>query len=127
MGNISRNEILMGRDSEYPLSEDLERNLAVLLGRLNQFRDAYGIPMLVSSGYRPGRYNQAAGGATHSAHLTCEACDFHDYDGALRDWILSSPSILDTCDLYLEDPQHTPGWCHLQSRPIPSGNRVFTP
>lgn len=124
---ISRDEVLMGRDTEYPLTPDLESNLSKLLASLNQFRDIYGIPMVVSSGYRPGRFNQAAGGARNSAHLTCEACDFHDPDGFLKKYILNNVTLLEQCGLYMESPASTPTWCHLQVRIIPSGNRIFIP
>lgn len=124
---VSRTEVLMGRDQEYPLTTELEVNLADLLRRLNQFREAYGLPMVVSSGYRPGRYNTAAGGAPHSAHLTCQACDFSDPQGAIKHWVTTSPGILESCGLWMEDPGHTIGWIHLQSRPVSSGNHVFLP
>ena len=124
---INRDEVLMGRDTQYPLSPELENNLAHLLDCLNKFRLLYSVPMIVSSGYRPGSYNKAAGGAPNSAHMTCEACDFHDPDGKLCNWVLNNQPVLIDCGLYLESPSHTPGWCHLQTRVIPSGNRVFIP
>lgn len=124
---ISRDEVLMGRDAQYPLTSQLEANLTGLLAALNQFRAAYGIPMIVSSGYRPGPYNSAAGGATNSPHLVCMACDFHDPDGTLDQYCLNNLELLEKCGLWLESPGHTPGWCHLQTRVIPSGNRVFIP
>lgn len=124
---ISREEVLMGRDREYPLSEELEVNLTSLLIALNKCRMLYGKPLTVSSGYRPGKYNVAAKGAANSAHLTCEACDFVDNDGQLKQYILNNLSILDSCELYMESPDRTPTWCHLQIRRILSGNRVFKP
>lgn len=124
---VTRAEILMGREGEYPLTPILQRNLSNLLSQLNVLRRRYGKPMIVSSGYRPGKYNVQAGGAPRSAHLTCEACDFHDPRRELRDYILANPEILDLCELYMEDPRRTPTWVHLQTRPTPSGNRVFIP
>jgi len=124
---ISRDEVLMGRDAEYPLSPELEANLSKLLLSLNKFRQQYGKPMVVSSGYRPGKYNTQAGGAKSSAHLTCEACDFRDEDHSLKDYVVHNPSILVDCGLYMEWPSNTPNWCHLQVRTIPSGNRIFRP
>jgi hypothetical protein len=120
---ISRNEVLMGRDQEYALTPDLEKNLGKLLVALNLFRTAYKKPMVVSSGYRPGRYNEKAGGATKSAHLSCEACDFKDADGAIKQFVLDKPKILVDCGLYMEHPADTPTWCHLQIRP--TINRIF--
>lgn len=120
---ISRDEILMGRDGEYPLDEELESNLQKLLEAVNKLRALYGKPMYVSSGYRPGRYNKAAGGAPHSAHRLCMAVDFHDVDGDITNFC--TDEILEQCGLYREDRGHTPTWCHVQIRP--THNRVFIP
>lgn len=127
MGHISRDEVLMGRDTEFPLTPELETNLIKLLEALNKIRDAYGKPLSVSSGYRPGHYNSDAGGAANSPHKSCEACDFHDPDRALTNWILFNKQILPQCGLYMESPDRTVGWVHLQVRVIPSGNRIFIP
>src|ERR1700676_1615737 len=124
---ITREEILMGRDVEYPLTPELETNLAMLLNKLIQFRDLYGIPMLVSSGYRPGHYNTDAGGAKGSAHAVCEACDFHDQDGALDFFCANRLDVLEQCCLYLEMPSKTIGWTHLTIRAPKSGSRIFLP
>lgn len=120
---ISRDEVLMGRDKEFPLTDLLEQNLAVLLERVNKLRSLYGKPMYVSSGYRPGHYNSDAGGAKNSPHKSCEAVDFHDADGELKNWI--TPDILKQCELWMEDPGHTPTWMHVQIRP--TINRIFIP
>jgi hypothetical protein len=124
---IDRSEILMGRDVEYPLTPTLETNLKTLLTALNGFRSVYGIPMVVSSGYRPGKYNTAAHGAKNSSHLTCQACDFRDPDGSLDQYCLDNLPLLEKLGLWLESPDSTPGWCHLQVRPISTGHRVFVP
>lgn len=120
---ITRKEILMGRDSEYPLTPELEENLAKLLESVNKLRNLYGKPMIVSSGYRPGKYNKAAGGAKKSSHLTCEAVDFRDIDKKLKDFC--TEKILKECNLYMEHPDHTESWCHVQIRP--TKNRIFRP
>jgi hypothetical protein len=122
---ISRREVLMDRDKDFPLTEEQEQNLERLLEALNKLRKAYGKPMVVSSGYRPPGINKAVGGAKRSAHMSCEACDFRDVDGALDQWCLDNLDVLAECGLYLESPQHTPGWSHLQIRK--TKNRVFIP
>lgn len=113
---VTRKEILMGRDTEFPLTSDMETNLYKLLVAVNKVREAYGKPMIVSSGYRPGRYNTAAGGAKASAHLSCEACDFQDTDGKIDEWCLANQSLLAEFGLRLENPGQTIGWCHLDTR-----------
>lgn len=120
---ISRKEILMGREVEYPLSDELEANLEKLLIAVNKLRDAYGKSMIVSSGYRPGKYNTAAGGAKNSTHLICEAVDFADRDGEIKDFC--TVEILEKCGLYMEDSLSTPMWAHVQIRP--TKNRIFKP
>jgi len=120
---ISRDEVLMGRDKEFPLTDELEANLTLLLVAVNKLRDIYGKPMYVSSGYRPGHYNTDAGGAANSPHKLCMAVDFHDTDGALKSWI--TVDVLVECGLYQEDPKRTPTWLHVQVRP--TINRVFIP
>lgn len=124
---ISANEVLMGRDKEFPLDTGLNTNLTMLLEALNKFRTVYNKPMFVSSGYRPGAYNKAAGGAPNSAHALCLACDFHDLDGQLDAWCESNLDVLAKCGLYLENPPQTPGWCHLTVRAPASGHRIFIP
>lgn len=132
MGNISREEILQGRDTEFPLAPELETNLANLLIALNKFRDIWGSPMIVTSGYRPGYYNTQAGGAPHSAHIVCMAGDFADGSGVLDAWIDANLHVLVDCGLWREAPQSTPGWVHLDIHDrgdiggIP-GNRTFLP
>lgn len=123
---ITREEILMGRDTEYPLSPELETNLMRLLVALNKFRQIYGKPMHVTSGYRPGIYNKKAGGSIRSAHLTLEACDFADADGSLANFCVQNLKLLVECGLWLESPLRTKGWVHLQIRSIP-GVRIFEP
>lgn len=122
---ITRDEILMGRDKEYPLTSQLEKNLDALLIATNKLRALYGKAMTVSSGYRPGKYNTAAGGAKSSSHLSCEAVDFSDPKGLIKSFILSNPQILEDCGLYMEHQDNTPTWCHVQIRP--TKNRIFKP
>jgi uncharacterized protein YcbK (DUF882 family) len=122
---ITRKEILMGRDTAYPLSPQLEDNLNKLLRAVNLVRAAYGKPMTVSSGYRPGTYNVKAGGAQLSAHLFCMACDFSDADGQLAAWCLAHLSLLEQAGLWMENPERTKGWVHLDIRP--RKKRVFDP
>lgn len=124
---ITTTEYLMGRDKQFPLSPDQERNMLSLLGKLNEIRDLYGKPMSVSSGYRPGAYNKAAGGAAKSCHLTCEAIDIADISREFTAWCLKNQDILARLGLYMEDPSYATTWVHLQTRAPRSGKRVFLP
>ena len=125
---ISREEVLMGREKAYPLNAEQEANLQQLLKALNLFRQMYGKPMYVTSGYRPAAINaNVPGAAKKSAHMSCQACDFKDTDGSLDKYCMDNLYILEQCGLYLEHPSATQGWCHLQIRRPGSGNRVFKP
>jgi len=115
----------MGREKEYPLTPELEANLSRLLIAVNKLAEKYGRDMAVSSGYRPGHYNVKAGGSRRSAHLTCEAVDFLDSGRQLTEWILANPAVLQECGLWMEHPDHTPTWVHLDTRP--RNNRIFHP
>jgi hypothetical protein len=124
-GKVTHSEILMGRDKDAPLSPEQKANLDRLVVAVNIIRQAYGKPMRVSSGYRPAVYNLKAGGARRSAHLTCEAVDFVDVGGALAKWCVKNVQLLEKAGLYLENPEFTPTWVHLQTRP--TKNRIFIP
>jgi hypothetical protein len=129
---VTRDEVLKGRERDYPLTPELEANLTKLLEAVNKLRIAYGQALVVTSGYRPGHFNKSAKGASRSAHMTCEAVDFRDSDGALGKWCLNNLQLLEQLGLYMESPLYThepPGkrWIHVQIRAPKSGNRVFIP
>lgn len=120
---ITRDDILMGRDRDYPTNSIIEDNLHKLLICLNMFQMECGLPMKVTSGYRPGHYNTKAVGSKNSAHLVCEAADFDDRDHALKDYVEKDPGILERCGLYMESPKRTSTWIHLSTRP--ASKRIF--
>jgi hypothetical protein len=124
---IAPYEILKGRDIAHPLTEEYKKNLDRLLISVNRLRALWGKPLVVSSGYRPAAINAAVGGAKASHHMTCAAADFVDTEGLLARWLISRLDVLEACALWMEDPQHTPGWTHCQIYPPKSGNRIFKP
>lgn len=122
---VTIDEVLMGREKEYPLDEQKWRNLCALLVSINKLRDIWRRPMIVTSGYRPGHYNTDAGGSETSAHLSCEAIDISDKSGALKNFLSDNKEILADLGLYMEHGDSTPTWCHLQTRK--TRNRIFRP
>ena len=124
---ISVQEALMKRHEEFPLNMELLMNLAELMAAINYIRGRYGKPLMVSSGYRPGYYNTQAGGAKKSPHISCEAIDVLDSSGEFAKWCLENTHELAKAGLYMEDPEYTIGWVHLQTRKPRSGKRVFKP
>jgi hypothetical protein len=117
---ITRDEILMGRDKDHPLTPELESNLSDLLIKINKIRSAYGKPLIVSSGYRPGSFNTAAGGAKRSLHMICKAIDFKDPKGEIDAWCDANQDLLESLGMWQEHPDATKNWCHLDigDRPI---------
>lgn len=124
---ITKAEILMGRIAEKDLPADLAANLDKLHKAINKLRAAYGKPMIVSSGYRSPEQNAAAKGAKKSNHMACLAADFHDADGKLDEWCMANLPILEECGIFLEHPEATKNWTHVQVVAPKSGNRVFRP
>jgi hypothetical protein len=94
-----------------------------LLAALQRLRDLYRKPMSVTSGYRCPVHNKAIGGAKRSAHLTGEAADISDPKGDLK--LFCTEAVLQAVGLWMEHPSATPGWAHLQVRPV--GTRIFRP
>ena len=92
---------------------------------LERFGD---VNLKVASGWRPPEVNaKTAGAALKSKHMTGHAIDLVDPDGDLDQWCLDNQSELELLQLWQEHPAATKNWCHLQSIPPKSGNRVFYP
>ena len=57
-------------------SKEQEQNLIALIENvLDPLREAYGKPIVVTSGYRCPALNKAVGGASNSQHMTGQAAD----------------------------------------------------
>lgn len=83
---------------------------------------------LVASGWRPASINSATpGAAKNSLHMTGLAIDIYDPQGHIDNWLLQNPQPLIDIGLWQEHPSSTPTWCHVQTLPPRSGNRVFYP
>ena len=60
-------------------------NIQTVMDRLEQVRTAVGdIPIVIRSGYRSPKYNQAVGGASNSQHLYGKAVDIYIQDRVIR-------------------------------------------
>lgn len=125
---ITSKDYLMGRDTKYPISEELEQNALRTVDRANMILQAFGQPREVLSGYRPAEINaKVKGAAPMSKHITCEAVDLADKDGRLAKWCMDNLPWLSAIGLWMEHPTYTKGWVHLQTTAPKSGNRVFIP
>ncbi len=85
---------------------------------------------LVSSGWRPATINAGVpNAAPRSRHISGQAVDIFDPRGALDAWLMThtGQDALAGIGLWLESPDHTRGWSHVQTVPPRSGRRVFVP
>jgi hypothetical protein len=124
-------DYFMGRELVHPeeLTPQLRRNAASTVAAANQLLRLAGATIwVVNSGWRPPAINACIPNASpRSRHITCEAIDLGDDDGALDAWCMAHLDTLAVLGLWLEHPRATPGWCHVQTVPPRSGRRVFCP
>ena len=130
-------ELLQGRIDFKDCTPEQQKNLPILLARVNKIREAYGKSMKVSSGLRSMADHlriYAEKGITDqskipmkSRHLSGQAVDFADPKKVLQKWIKSNIDVLEACELWCEDFSATPTWIHFQTVPPASGKRFFTP
>ncbi len=127
---ITLADYFMGRDALHAeeLSAELHANAAMTVARANGLLARAGILSRVNSGWRPRAINaQITHASPRSKHLTCEAIDLGDEDDMLDRWCLANLPVLAEIGLWLEHPNATPGWCHVQIVAPRSGRRVFMP
>ncbi len=122
---ITATEYLMGRAKIEDLTPELQDNLKRTITAANALLADFGSYRKVNSGYRRPIDNKAAGGSPKSKHMTCEAVDLEDKDGALKRFC--TEEILEKYDLYMEHGSASPSWLHIQVVPPRSGRRIFYP
>lgn len=67
-------------------NKEIENNLNQLITNiLDPLREAWGNPIIVSSGYRCSALNKAVGGASTSQHLLGQAADIHTKSNSRED------------------------------------------
>ena len=124
-------DYFMGRELLHceELTPQLRLNAACTVARANRLLSmASATTWVINSGWRPRAINACIPNASpRSRHITCEAIDLGDDDGALDAWCMSHLHALAALGLWLEHPRATPGWCHVQTVPPRSGRRVFDP
>jgi Peptidase M15 len=127
---ISKDELLMGRDKQYPddYTQEISDNVDRFLAPANKIRDAYGKPMIVNSGWRPPSVNGSTpGAATHSLHMQGLAMDIADPNGDVMAWALANLPLLRDLGIYMEDFRWCPDWVHFGLGAPASGHRIFVP
>ena len=138
MKGITLEQYWMGRDKAYAkdLTDDIRKNAALTVERANHLLMLFftanpkAAPRAVNSGWRPAAVNAGIkNAATKSKHMTGQAVDLSDDDGKLDEWCMTpaGQKALADIGLWLEHPSATARWCHVQTVPPRSGNRVFHP
>lgn len=106
--------------------------MIILIDRLSQVREAYGKPMIVTSGFRSEEdqrriYANKDKVPMRSAHLVGAAADIADRDRNLAGFCYDNIKLLETIGLWCEDTTRTFTWVHFQIYPPASGSRFFLP
>lgn len=97
------------------LTYDVKSAAMVLVDKINELGRRLKLGRLVvSSGFRPSGVNAAIKGAAKaSGHLRGLAVDFADSNGELKAKVRKHPEILRELELFMEHPDATPTWLHL--------------
>ena len=98
------------------LTDEVKSNACKLIVQVNAFLSelSWEGSVKVSSGFRPTAVNSTIKhAAKRSLHITGLAIDIADPDGTLDETIKAKPELLEKFGLWLESPDHTPGWTHL--------------
>lgn len=135
---ITLEDYWMGRDALFPkdLTDEVRANAERTVRRVNALLERFyaahqnAVRRKVNSGWRPLAVNKrTANAALGSRHIMALAVDLSDDDEMLDKWCASVDGriAMTETELWLEHPIATPRWCHLQTVPPKSKNRIFMP
>lgn len=120
----------MDRAKSPELTYEVKSAAMVLVDKINELGRRLNLGTLeVSSGFRPIVVNaNIKGAAKSSGHTKGMAVDFSDKDGKLKALVASKPEILRELGLFMEAPEATLTWLHLDYINRPDRpNRQFKP
>jgi len=130
---ITMEDYTKGRDKQYPeeWTPEVQANAIKLLDIVNKFLTELGIDEVeVTSGFRPAAINASLpNSAKRSYHMTGLAVDLSDNKTQdLARLIKSRPDLLKKYSLWLESPDATKYWCHIDlGVRTDRASRVFIP
>ena len=91
-----------------------------LTALLQQIRDHFGRPVVITSGYRTGTHNTAVGGSKSSQHLLGKAADIQVADTTVEAVAAYAESLMPDwggVGRYPVKAGRTKGWVHVDTRP----------
>lgn len=100
-------------------SEEIKENLMELMEFLDDFRETWGGPIKVTSGYRCPELNSLVGGSKTSAHLTGFAADLKPYNNEIDRFISEVEKWVKNKDfdqLITEYDKYGNRWVHIATR-----------
>lgn len=122
-----------GAGHESELTDEMRLEAQATCDAANALLEEFGGNRGLRSGWRPKSVNDATPNAARSSkHITCQAVDIEDNDGALKDWALQRADdgtypVLEKYNVYAEYGDATPSWLHIQIVAPGSGKRVYFP
>lgn len=117
----------MGRDKQYPPSEQMIEDATNLLENVSLLEEALGVEFILTGGFRPEEMieDHELPGCPHDAHSRAQGIDIHDPDLFISKLILQNLDLLEQTGLWMESPVSAKDHLHLQSYAPGSGKRVF--
>lgn len=117
---------------EYPMNPSMAKNLQILFDRVMELQDALEKDLQITSGLRSDEQQmeliqQGKSNAVHSKHCAGAAADILDEDGSIGKWAMENLESIARMGLWIEHPDYTKGWLHVQIMAPKSGKRVFIP
>jgi len=107
-------------------TEEIQKNGKHTVETVNKLLSVFGQDRQLTSGWRPVAVNKRTKGASKtSRHLTARAADIDDRDRVLTAFCLLNQDLLEELGLWMESPERTPRWVHVQTTEPPSKKRVF--
>ena len=140
---ISVDEYLMGRATLSELSPEIIGNINILIPKVNDLLEIFSEYRSVNSGLRldsdhvriydeinTKRRKKGLAPVSipwGSTHLSGEGIDLEDKNDKLKEFCIKNIHLLKKLGLYMESPEFTDTWCHLQCRKTKSGLIIFKP
>jgi uncharacterized protein YcbK (DUF882 family) len=125
--NFSWYEVLLLRQWGFYAYPSLEvyHNLIDIMKKLQWIREYFHKPIKITSGWRPGAYNEHIRGAFASAHVTGQAVDFQVPGLDTEDVRTELIPLIGHLQIRMED--HRGSWVHIDSKFRDKESAYFKP